>query len=134
MKKISLFVIGLAILTFYGCSRGPSDEVIKKLSSDYVSENLKNRKNFQIKSIEIVQKGKFQKPGKYYPVRVKVQGTYQTEEGAWVSSKSGFPTYSVKSETEKYDETENFEIYKNDYNEWKIRTEDEGQALQLFKQ
>ncbi|MBP8945597.1 MAG: hypothetical protein KBG25_06880 [Paludibacteraceae bacterium] len=124
-KQIELIVFYLFILAtvvfFPSCSKGPSDKEIKEAITECIENDpplswtggwLGGRRDVEIETIEIKQKGKFNKDEKYLPLRARVKGKCDVEE---FTPGGGFEPKTV---TKTFDRIANFKIYEDDYGDW----------------
>lgn len=108
-------IICVTILVI-SCSNRPSDGVIKSA----ITKNLENKfpirwsnnwsggRNAKVEEIEIKQIGKYNKQHQYWPVKVRVKGTYKGEADL-----------SFRLITRSFNNVGDFNIFKDDYGNWK---------------
>lgn len=73
---ISICILSIPII-FLGCSKPPSDEIIKEImTKEHYGTASGGVKNFKYDVFEIRDRGKFNKDRKYWPFKVFVKGTY----------------------------------------------------------
>lgn len=122
----SITTLVILILSAGCASPKPSVSVVKKLVKEKLGKHIPSSytapergvrwgtRNLQIRSIEIVEWGKFNENRKYWPAKVKVVGSVEAEY------QTGFAatTWTLK----KFDKIDEFLFYKDDYDKWQIDT------------
>jgi hypothetical protein len=121
MKMARYITITVAIvffaLTFSACSSGPSDKIAKDAVTECLSNgglplswggSLMGARLDSIETIEIVEKGNYNKEGKYLPMRIRVKGV-------------SMANMIFSKERHEFDAVGEFFLYKDDYGKWKAR-------------
>src|SRR4051812_21896161 len=130
MLRKPFWLLGVTIfltLLQISCSQGPSDDAMKKAITDSLVEKIPNSwlvgtkvegvigaivstavqaTNVQLDLIEVQQRGSYNEEGKYWPVKVRVKGSFQRE------------IIGNKVDKTQFDQVGDFKFTKDDYGNW----------------
>lgn len=116
-RGIVAFLCLLFIFSLAGCSKAPSDTVIKSAIKDLLLQQLPlswggsilGSRNTNIELIEIKEKGKFHDKEKYLLVKARVKGSCESN-------------MILKWEAHNFDNIGEFKIHQDDYGKWRAET------------
>jgi hypothetical protein len=112
-----LFVVLTMPIVFSACSSRPSDEKIKTGIIEYLQKegappswagSLLGGKDVDVDLIDIEQIGNYNKDAKYWPIKARVKGTCKAD-------------LLVSRESRNFDRVGDFQLYQDDYGNWKAR-------------
>ena len=116
-RGVEIFLCLLLIFSLAGCSKAPSDKVIKSAIEGLLQQQLPlswggsllGSRNTNIELIEIREKGKFHDKEKYLLVKARVKGSCEAN-------------MILKWEAHHFDNIGEFKIHQDDYGKWRAET------------
>jgi hypothetical protein len=138
-KKILLIITAILPIFLISCAgagsiigSGPSDSDVKSAIQKTVTSQMTGgipqpplwggSEQVKIDSVNILRRGDYNEPGKYYPVQAKLDGSY-IQKAFPGSEAFGQPS----QRTCTFSASGNFRLSKNDYGEWVAQVVHDGE-------